>query len=107
MNSIFEAADDDALSRFLDFLADDISRHPEHLQALDSVLAQRIEALEVDIEIDLNGHLAGNGRTRSHHLFPSVAVPFQLLQIHPNEPASGFSTACRGLAQRSEAVRGR
>ncbi len=51
-------ADDPALERFLDFLATDISRHPEHLQALDAGLAERIEGLVGDVDIDLDAPLA-------------------------------------------------
>lgn len=51
-------ADDPALEGFLDFLAADISRHPEHLQALDAGLAERIEGLVRDVVIDLDAPLA-------------------------------------------------
>ncbi|MFU8832149.1 MAG: type II toxin-antitoxin system PrlF family antitoxin [Wenzhouxiangella sp.] len=56
--AIERETDDPALGRFLDFLAADISRHPEHLKALDTGLAQRIEGLVGDIEVDLNAPLA-------------------------------------------------
>lgn len=51
-------ADDPVLSRFLDFLAADMARHPERLQALDAGLAQRIEGLVGGIEVDLEATLA-------------------------------------------------
>ncbi|TVS11134.1 MAG: type II toxin-antitoxin system PrlF family antitoxin [Wenzhouxiangella sp.] len=51
-------AEDPALGRFLDFLAADIARHPERLQALDTGLRQRIEGLVDDIEVDLDTPLA-------------------------------------------------
>lgn len=51
-------AEDPALGRFLDFLATDIARHPERLQALDTGLRQRIEGLVDDIEVDLDTPLA-------------------------------------------------
>ena len=51
-------ADDPALGRFLDFIAADITRHPERLQALDADLARRMENLMGDIDVDLNAPLA-------------------------------------------------
>jgi len=50
--------EDPALGAFLDFLADDIARHPERLQAMDPGLARRIEDLVEGVEIDLDSPLA-------------------------------------------------
>ena len=50
--------EDPILGRFLDFLAADMAEHPERLQALDSDLAERLEGLVDDIELDLDAPLA-------------------------------------------------
>ncbi len=51
-------ADDPALGRFLDFLAADITRHPEHLKALNAGLARHMDELVSDVSIDLGTALA-------------------------------------------------
>src|SRR4051812_7763601 len=48
-----EAADP-VLGRFLGFLAQDIANHPERLQGIDAGLAQRIQTLVGNVEIDLD-----------------------------------------------------
>jgi len=50
--------EDPALAQFLSFLARDIANHPEHVQAMDSQLVQRIQSLVGDAEIDLNAALS-------------------------------------------------
>lgn len=50
--------EDPALGAFLEFLADDITRHPERLQGMDPSLARRIEGLVEGVEIDLHSPLA-------------------------------------------------
>jgi antitoxin PrlF len=45
--------DDPVLGQFLGFLARDIARHPERLQAVDAGLVQRLRSLVGDIEVDL------------------------------------------------------
>lgn len=52
------AQDDPALESFLDFLAEDINQHPEHLQAISPALLGRIRALVKDIEMDLDAPLS-------------------------------------------------
>lgn len=49
--------DDPVLGQFLTFLADDIARHPERLQAIDAGLAQRIQSLVGSIDVDLDAAL--------------------------------------------------
>ena len=49
--------DDPVLGQFLDFLARDISSHPERLQAVDAGLVQRIHSLVDRIEVDLDESL--------------------------------------------------
>ena len=49
--------DDPVLGQFLTFLASDIASHPEHLQAIDASLVQRIRSLVGDIEVDLDAEL--------------------------------------------------
>lgn len=50
--------DDPALGAFLDFLADDIARHPERLRGMDPNLVRRIEGLVDGVEIDLDAPLS-------------------------------------------------
>jgi len=50
-------AGDPVLGAFLGFLAQDMVNHPERLQPIDGGLAQRIQALVVDVEIDLDAIL--------------------------------------------------
>ncbi|MGB7987781.1 MAG: type II toxin-antitoxin system PrlF family antitoxin, partial [Candidatus Methylophosphatis roskildensis] len=52
--------DDPALASFLGFLARDIVEHPQRLQALDAGLAQRIQALAGDVEVDLDAPLSAD-----------------------------------------------
>lgn len=55
-----EASEDDdpVLGQFLGFLARDITSHPEHLQAMDAGLVQRLQSLvgggEVDLDVPLS-----------------------------------------------------
>jgi len=51
-------SDDPALAQFLGFLARDLAEHPERLQAVDAGLAQRIQALVGDVEVDLDAPLS-------------------------------------------------
>ena len=53
----FNEGDDPVLGHFLTFLARDISNHPEHLQAIDTGLAQRILSLVGNIDVDLDAAL--------------------------------------------------
>lgn len=52
--------DDPALGAFLDFLAADITRHPERLQAIDASLVARIQSLTEGVEIDLDAPLSAD-----------------------------------------------
>jgi len=50
--------DDPALGQFLEFLQNDIANHPEHLQAVDATLFERINSLIGKCsDIDLNSVL--------------------------------------------------
>jgi antitoxin PrlF len=51
---------DPALGAFLGFLAQDISNHPEHLQAFDAELLQRIQALMAGVVVDLDAALSAD-----------------------------------------------
>ena len=54
-----DAPDDDpVLGQFLDFLAADITRHPERLHSLDAGLVQRLQSLVGDVDIDLDTALS-------------------------------------------------
>lgn len=50
--------DDPVLGQFLGFLARDMAGHPERLQAVDSALVQRIDALVGGVEVDLDAALS-------------------------------------------------
>jgi antitoxin PrlF len=45
---------DPILEKFLDFLAQDIEQHPQHLTAIGSNLVSRAQALVSTVEIDLD-----------------------------------------------------
>jgi antitoxin PrlF len=49
--------DDPVLNTFLDFLARDIAKHPEHVRAVDVGLAKRMRSLTKCITVDLNAAL--------------------------------------------------
>ena len=51
---------DPVLNAFLEFLARDITSHPERLQAVDTALLARIDTLTRGIDIDLDQPLAGD-----------------------------------------------
>jgi antitoxin PrlF len=51
--------EDPAVAAFLDFLARDLGRHPEHIQAVPASLRNRLQALVGDIEVDLDQPLQG------------------------------------------------
>ena len=53
-------ASDPVLGRFLSFLAQDIDRHPERLQAMDAGLVQRIQKLVGSVEVDLDAELSAD-----------------------------------------------
>lgn len=52
--------DDPVLGAFLGFLAHDIVRHPERLQAVDAGLVQRLHSLVGAIEVDLDAALSAD-----------------------------------------------
>ena len=54
------AGDDPALGAFLGFLAADITRHPERLQAIDASLVARIQSLTEGVEVDLDAPLSAD-----------------------------------------------
>ncbi|MDS4027264.1 MAG: type II toxin-antitoxin system PrlF family antitoxin [Candidatus Contendobacter sp.] len=55
------AKDEDPVLRpFLDFLARDIARHPERLQAVDAGLVQRLQALVGGVEVNLDAPLSAD-----------------------------------------------
>lgn len=49
--------DDPVLEPFLGFLARDIAAHPEHLQAVDAGLVQRLRSLVGNVDVDLDAAL--------------------------------------------------
>jgi len=46
--------DDTALERFLEFLAADITHHPNHLRCINPALHERIQSLVGDVKVDLD-----------------------------------------------------
>jgi antitoxin PrlF len=50
--------DDPVLGQFLGFLAADIARHPERLQAMDAGFVQRLQSLVGDLDVDLEAALS-------------------------------------------------
>ncbi|MNW16849.1 putative regulator PrlF [compost metagenome] len=48
------------LDQFLNFLANDIARHPEHLKAVDVSLVKRIQSVVGHAEIDLDAPLSAD-----------------------------------------------
>ena len=52
--------DDPILGQFLGFLAHDLASRPERLQAIDTGLVQRIQALVGSVEVDLDAGLSEN-----------------------------------------------
>jgi antitoxin PrlF len=49
--------DDPLVGNFLDFLAQDMKNHPDHIQMLDASLADRIRSLVSHVEVDLDAPL--------------------------------------------------
>ncbi len=49
---------DPVLGQFLSFLARDISRNPQHVQAISSNLINHVQSLVTDVEFDLDAPLS-------------------------------------------------
>jgi len=49
--------DDPVLGSFLEFLAQDIATHPQHVRAIDADLAKRMRALTKGVNVDLEAVL--------------------------------------------------
>ena len=58
LSRVDESEDDPILHQFLDFLANDIANHPQHVQMLGTALAERIQTLVGHVEIDLSAPLS-------------------------------------------------
>lgn len=52
--------DDPVLDGFLAFLADDMARHPDRLQAVDKGLVERLRSLVGKMEVDLDAPLSAD-----------------------------------------------
>jgi antitoxin PrlF len=52
--------DDPVIGNFLEFLAQDMKNHPDHIQMIDTGLANRIRSLVGHIEIDLEAPLSAD-----------------------------------------------
>jgi antitoxin PrlF len=51
---------DPALGAFLQFLARDMTEHPQHLRSVDAGLVERIRSLVAGIEVDLEAELSAD-----------------------------------------------
>ncbi|WP_103670863.1 type II toxin-antitoxin system PrlF family antitoxin [Pseudanabaena sp. BC1403] len=49
-----QTENDPIIGQFLNFLAQDIEKNPQHLQALNSDLVNRVQALVADVELNLD-----------------------------------------------------
>ena len=58
LSKMEENKDDPIIDRFLDFIANDIRQHPQHLSSINQSLFNRIESLVSDVEFDLNESLS-------------------------------------------------
>ncbi|MGB3636507.1 MAG: type II toxin-antitoxin system PrlF family antitoxin [Rivularia sp. (in: cyanobacteria)] len=50
--------EDLALAKFLDFLAQDMEKNPQHIKAINFDLFSRIQSLTADLEFDINAPLS-------------------------------------------------
>lgn len=57
LTRVDDSDSDPVIRQFLDFLAEDIAKHPQHVQALGTDLANKVQTLVGDVEIDLNSPL--------------------------------------------------
>jgi antitoxin PrlF len=48
---------DPVLGKFLDFLAQDMDKNPQHIQAVSSELVDRLQSLVSNVEVDLDAPL--------------------------------------------------
>lgn len=58
MSRADEPENDPVLGQFLSFLARDISRNPQHVQAISSDLVNHVQSLVADVEFDLDAPLS-------------------------------------------------
>lgn len=52
---------DPIIGKFLNFLARDIEKNPQHIQAISSDLVSRVRSLVSDIDLDLDAPLSDEG----------------------------------------------
>jgi antitoxin PrlF len=57
ISRVDQTEDDPILGQFLNFLAQDIEKNPQHLQAIAPDLVSRVQSLVAEIEIDLDAPL--------------------------------------------------
>lgn len=53
-----EQENDPILGKFLNFLARDMEKNPQHLQAISSGLVSRVQSLVSEVEVDLDASLS-------------------------------------------------
>lgn len=56
--AVVPTSEDPVMGRFLNFLANDISNHPERLATVDAGLVQRIQFLVGDLHVDIDAALS-------------------------------------------------
>ncbi|WP_017651607.1 type II toxin-antitoxin system PrlF family antitoxin [Fortiea contorta] len=52
-----EQESDPILAKFLNFLAQDMEKHPQHIQAISSGLVNRVQSLVSEVDINLDASL--------------------------------------------------
>ncbi|MEL6438726.1 MAG: type II toxin-antitoxin system PrlF family antitoxin [Cyanobacteria bacterium J06621_8] len=58
MSRVEPKESDSILGKFLNFLAEDMEKNPQHLQAISSDLVNRVQSLVSEVEIDLDAPLS-------------------------------------------------
>lgn len=58
MSRVDDQKEDPVLGTFLDFLAQDMSKNPQHIQAINSDLVERTQSLVKDVEFDIDAPLS-------------------------------------------------
>jgi len=61
MSRVSQQDADPVLDQFLSFLAEDINKNPEHLQAIGSELVERVQSLVAGVDVDLDSPLSEEG----------------------------------------------
>jgi antitoxin PrlF len=57
ISRVDQTESDPILGKFLNFLAQDVEKNPQHLQAISSDLVSRVQSLVFDVDLDLDAPL--------------------------------------------------